>query len=162
IPIYVHSEYHGGTGLAGMVASAQGVGAIIGGVSVTIIAHRRARSFMIGRLIVMLAFSLAIYALAPNAVWVAVASALLGGSGDGRAVGVADQPSNRLADRFQRCSVEHVIDAVACSTARLAIRRDNFEELGRPGHRQHRGKPEVERRLAGGGDTQRRDDGVAH
>src|SRR3954454_12307491 len=83
IPIYVHSEYHGGTGLAGMVASAQGVGAIIGGVSVTIIAHRHARSFMIGRLIVMLALSLAIYAVAPNAIWVAVASALLGGSGAG-------------------------------------------------------------------------------
>jgi MFS family permease len=83
IPIYVHSEYSGGTGLAGMVASAQGVGAIIGGVSVTIIAHRRARSFMIGRLIVMLAVSLAIYAVAPNALWVAVGSALLGGAGAG-------------------------------------------------------------------------------
>src|SRR3954471_20260443 len=61
-----------------MVASAQRGGASIGGVSVTIIAHRHARSFMIGRLIVMLAFSLAIYALAPNALWVVVGSALLG------------------------------------------------------------------------------------
>jgi len=83
IPIYVHSQYHGGTSLAGLVASAQGVGAIIGGVSVTIIAHRHARSFMIERLIVALAISLAIYAVAPNPLWVAVGSALLGASGAG-------------------------------------------------------------------------------
>jgi MFS family permease len=83
IPIYVHSEYHGGTSLAGMVASAQGIGAILGGISVTIIAHRHARSFMIGRLIVALAVSLAIYAVAPNPLWVAVGSFLLGGSGAG-------------------------------------------------------------------------------
>jgi len=83
IPIYVRSEFHGGTGLAGMVASVQGIGAITGGVAVTILAHRHARSFMIGRLIIALAVSLAIYALAPNAVWVAIGSAMLGGTGAG-------------------------------------------------------------------------------
>ena len=69
--------------MAGTVASAQGAGAIIGGVIVSILAHRHPRSLLIGRLIVMLAFSLALYAVAPNAAWVVAASALLGGSGAG-------------------------------------------------------------------------------
>jgi MFS family permease len=83
IPIYLRAEYGGGTGMAGAVASAQGVGAIVGGISVAILAHRHPRSLLIGRLIVMLALSLGIYAAAPNAMWVVVASALLGGSGAG-------------------------------------------------------------------------------
>jgi MFS family permease len=80
IPIYARSEYGGGTGLAGMVASAQGLGAIIGGVTVTVLAHRHPRSLLVGRLIVMSAVGLALYAAAPNAVWVVCASALLGGA----------------------------------------------------------------------------------
>ena len=83
IPIYLRAEYGGGTGMAGAVASAQGVGAIVGGIIVAMLAHRHPRSLLIGRLIVMLALSLGIYALAPNAAWVVVASALLGGSGAG-------------------------------------------------------------------------------
>jgi MFS family permease len=83
IPIYLRADYGGGTGMAGAVASAQGVGAIIGGVVVAMLAHRHPRSLLIGRLIVMLALSLGIYAAAPNAVWVVAASALLGGSGAG-------------------------------------------------------------------------------
>jgi MFS family permease len=83
IPIYLRAEYGGGTGMAGAVASAQGVGAIVGGIIVAILAHRHPRSLLIGRLIVMLALSLGIYAAAPNAMWVVVASALLGGSGAG-------------------------------------------------------------------------------
>src|SRR3954453_17652049 len=75
---------------------------------------------------------------------------------------MGDQTSNGRADRFELRSVERVVDAVACSTARLAIRRDDLEELGRAGHRQQRGKPEVERRFPGGGNLQRRDDGVAY
>ncbi len=83
IPIYARLEYGGGTGLAGMVASAQGFGAIIGGVIVTVLAHRHPRSRLIGRLIITSAIGLGFYAAAPSAVWVVCASALLGGSAAG-------------------------------------------------------------------------------
>jgi MFS family permease len=83
IPIYLRAEYGGGTGMTGIVASAQGAGAIIGGVTVAMLAHRHPRSILIGRLIVMLALALGLYAVAPNAAWVVAASALLGGSGAG-------------------------------------------------------------------------------
>lgn len=83
IPIYARSEYHGGTGLAGMVASAQGIGAIIGGVTVTVLAHRHPRSLLIGRLIMMSALGLGLYAAAPGPVWVVCASGLLGGAAAG-------------------------------------------------------------------------------
>jgi MFS family permease len=83
IPIYARAEYGGGTGLAGMVASAQGVGAIIGGVVVTMLAVRRARSFLVGRLIVVLSLALTSYAVAPNRIWVVASSALLGAASAG-------------------------------------------------------------------------------
>ncbi len=83
IPIYARSEYHGGTGLAGMVASAQGIGAIIGGVTVTVLAHRHPRSLLIGRLIMLSAMGLGLYAAAPSPVWVVCASGLLGGAAAG-------------------------------------------------------------------------------
>ncbi len=83
IPIYLRAEYGGGTGMAGTVASAQGAGAIIGGVIVSVLAHRHPRSLLIGRLIVVLALALGMYAVAPNAIWVVAASALLGGAGAG-------------------------------------------------------------------------------
>jgi len=83
IPIYLRAGYGGGTGMAGTVASAQGAGAIIGGIIVSVLAHRHPRSLLIGRLIVLLAFALGLYAVAPNAIWVAAASALLGGAGAG-------------------------------------------------------------------------------
>ena len=83
IPIYLRAGYGGGTGMAGTVASAQGAGAIIGGIIVSILAHRHPRSLLIGRLIVLLAFALGLYAVAPNAIWVVAASALLGGAGAG-------------------------------------------------------------------------------
>ena len=83
IPIYLRSDYGGGTAMAGTVASAQGAGAIIGGIIVSILAHRHPRSLLIGRLIVLLAFALGLYAVAPNAIWVVAASALLGGAGAG-------------------------------------------------------------------------------
>jgi MFS family permease len=83
IPIYARLEYDGGTGLAGMVASAQGIGAIAGGVIVTVLAHRHPRSLLIGRLIMTSALGLGLYAAAPSAFWVVCASALLGGSAAG-------------------------------------------------------------------------------
>ncbi|MGZ4790355.1 MAG: MFS transporter, partial [Ilumatobacteraceae bacterium] len=83
IPIYARAEYGGGTGLAGMVASAQGLGAIIGGVTITVIAHRHPRSILVGRLIMTAALGLGLYASAPNAAWVVCASAFLGGAAAG-------------------------------------------------------------------------------
>jgi len=83
IPIYLSTEFGGGTGMAGTVASAQGVGAIVGGVILSILAHKHPRSLLIGRLIFMLALALGLYAIAPNAAWVVAASALLGGAGAG-------------------------------------------------------------------------------
>ena len=78
IPIYAKAEFGGGTGMAGMVASAQGVGAIFGGVLITLLAARYQRSYLVGRLIFVLAAALSVYALAPNRAWVIGAGALLG------------------------------------------------------------------------------------
>ena len=64
IPIYVRAEYGGGTGLTGAVASAQGVGAILGGVLITVLAARHRRSFLVGRLVWALSLALAVCALA--------------------------------------------------------------------------------------------------
>jgi MFS family permease len=83
IPIYARAEYGGGTGLAGMIASAQGLGAIIGGVTITVISHRHPRSFLIGRLIMTAALGLGLYASAPNAVWAICAAVFLGGAAAG-------------------------------------------------------------------------------
>lgn len=83
IPIYAKSEFGGGTGMAGMVASAQGVGAIFGGVLITVLAARYKRSYLVGRLIFALAIALSIYALAPNRAWVVAAGALLGAASSG-------------------------------------------------------------------------------
>lgn len=78
IPIYMRAEYGGGTGLTGTVASAQGVGAILGGVMITMLALRYRRSFLVGRLVWLLSFALAVYALAPNRGWVIAGGAMLG------------------------------------------------------------------------------------
>lgn len=83
IPIYVRAEYDGGTGAAGMVASAQGIGAIVGGVGITILATRHLRSMLVGRMVLLLAASLAVYSLAPNLVWVVAASTMLGAASSG-------------------------------------------------------------------------------
>ena len=108
IPIYLRAGYGGGTGMAGTVASAQGAGAIIGGIIVSVLAHRHPRSLLIGRLIVLLAFALGLYAVAPNAVWVVAASALLGGAGAGffiasSAIIQRDAP----AGQPRSCDVDH-------------------------------------------------------
>ncbi len=83
IPIYAKAEFGGGTGMAGMVASAQGVGAIFGGVLITLLAARYQRSYLVGRLIFVLAAALSVYALAPNRAWVIGAGALLGAASSG-------------------------------------------------------------------------------
>lgn len=83
IPIYAKAEFGGGTGMAGMVASAQGVGAIFGGVLITVLAARYKRSYLVGRLIFVLAAALSVYALAPNRAWVVASGALLGAASSG-------------------------------------------------------------------------------
>ena len=79
IPIYTKAEYDGGTSMAGVVASAQGFGAIVGGVLVTWLATRQRRSTLIKGTQVMMAGSLLAYALAPSVVWLVVCAAVLGG-----------------------------------------------------------------------------------
>lgn len=83
IPIYVRSGYHGGTGMAGTVASAQGVGAIIGGIIITVLATRHARSMLVERVVLVLAVALAAYALAPASGLVIAASFTLGAASSG-------------------------------------------------------------------------------
>ena len=78
IPIYVSLEFGGGTGLTGAVASAQGVGAILGGVTITVLAARHRRSYLLARLVFVLSLALWNYALAPNTAWLIAGSALLG------------------------------------------------------------------------------------
>ncbi len=78
IPIYVRLEHGGGTGLTGAVASAQGIGAILGGVAITLLAARHRRSFLVGRLVFALSLALIVYALAPNTAWLIASSAVLG------------------------------------------------------------------------------------
>ena len=78
IPIYIRTEFHGGTGLTGTVASAQGVGAIIGGVAITVLASSRQRSMMIRRIMVFISCALLLYATAPNPAVLILAAFLLG------------------------------------------------------------------------------------
>ena len=80
IPIYAKAEYGGGTGLAGVISSAQGLGAILGGVVITMLAVRHRRSFLVGRVVVVLVLALTAYALAPGAAWVIGIAAVLGAS----------------------------------------------------------------------------------
>jgi MFS family permease len=79
IPIYVRAEYDGGTGLTGIVASAQGIGAIIGGIMITMLAARYGRSVLIGWVAIGVSIALAAYALAPNRAWVIAVAMVLGG-----------------------------------------------------------------------------------
>jgi MFS family permease len=78
IPIYAAAEYGGGTGLAGLFSSAQGVGAIIGGIIITVLATRFRRSHLFERIVLFVAGMLAFYAAAPNSTAVTIGAALLG------------------------------------------------------------------------------------
>ncbi len=83
IPIYAKAEYRGGTGLAGTVASAQGVGAILGGVAITLLAARHRRSWLIVRVIWLLTIGLTVYAIAPNRAWLIGCAMVLGAASSG-------------------------------------------------------------------------------
>lgn len=78
IPIFAKAEFGGGTGLAGTIASAQGIGAIFGGIIITLLAAHYRRSFLVGRLVWVLSGALACYALAPNRAWAIGFAAILG------------------------------------------------------------------------------------
>ena len=79
IPIYVKAEYDGGTSMAGAVASAQGVGAILGGFVKTWLAARHSRSSLLKGVQFTMAATLFVYALAPSVVVLVVCAAILGG-----------------------------------------------------------------------------------
>ena len=80
IPIYVQGEYDGGTGVVGMVASAQGIGAIVGGILTSLLAQRFARSVMVHWIVVITAALLTAYAVAPSIPWVVAVVFVLGGA----------------------------------------------------------------------------------
>lgn len=79
IPIYVKAEYDGGTSMAGAVASAQGVGAIIGGFLMTWLATRYSRSSLLKGVQLTMAVALFVYATAPSVTVLVVCAAILGG-----------------------------------------------------------------------------------
>jgi MFS family permease len=81
IPIFARAEFGGGTGLAGVISSAQGIGAIIGGIAITMLAVRRRRSELLVGIVTLVSISLVGYAMAPTAVAVAGAAAVLGAGG---------------------------------------------------------------------------------
>jgi len=78
VPIYAKAEFDGGTGLAGLISSAQGVGAIVGGITITMVAARRRRSDLMVGVVVLLGVALAFYAVAPTRATVAIAAMVLG------------------------------------------------------------------------------------
>jgi len=79
IPIYARAEFGGGTGLAGGMASAQGVGSLLGGVTITVLATHFRRSRLLAWVVSMMSVSLAAYAIAPTSAWVITVAVVLGG-----------------------------------------------------------------------------------
>jgi predicted MFS family arabinose efflux permease len=73
----------GGTGLTGAFSSAQGIGAIIGGIIVTMLARRMPRSVLLTWMVVAVTVFLVGFALAPTAPLAIAAAALLGGAAAG-------------------------------------------------------------------------------
>lgn len=78
MPIYARAAYGGGTGTAGLFSSAQGIGAILGGIGVTMLAARHRRSLIMARLVVFVAVALTAFALAPNVATAAAVAVVLG------------------------------------------------------------------------------------
>ncbi|MEZ5378217.1 MAG: MFS transporter [Acidimicrobiales bacterium] len=80
IPIYVQRGYGGSTQMVGIVASAQGIGAIAGGIVISILAQRHPRSTLVVGSVSAASSMLLAYALAPNLGLVVVAIFFLGGT----------------------------------------------------------------------------------
>lgn len=78
IPIYASAVFDGGTGLAGALASAQGIGAIFGGLGVSSLATRMRRSTLFSGLVLVLSVVLVLYGLAPSRIFAVIAAAALG------------------------------------------------------------------------------------
>lgn len=83
VPIYAAAEFGGGTGLAGAISSAQGIGAILGSMIVTVLVARHRRSDVVARVVLVASGALAVYAMAPTATTVPIAAALLGAGAAG-------------------------------------------------------------------------------
>ncbi|MEZ5216101.1 MAG: MFS transporter [Ilumatobacteraceae bacterium] len=100
IPIYAIDELGGGTGLVGALSSAQGIGAIIGGIVVGGLATTFGRSQTIRLLVPFVGVSLAAYAVAPGPRAAMILVAMLGAGGaasfiTGTAVIQRDAPPDR-------------------------------------------------------------------
>ena len=80
VPIYVQGSYDGGAGMVGLVASAQGVGAIIGGIVISFMAQRFTRSTLVVGTVVAVCSLLIAYALAPNLSTLVAVVFVLGGA----------------------------------------------------------------------------------
>ncbi len=80
IPIFVQRSHGGSTQMVGIVASAQGVGAIVGGVVISILAQRYPRSTLVVGSVVSAGTMLVAYAVAPNLGFVVAAIFVLGGT----------------------------------------------------------------------------------
>jgi MFS family permease len=79
IPIYARAVFDGDTSLAGTMSSAQGIGAIVGGIAGATLAHRISRSALTVGVIIYLGGALLAFAAAPNVPSAIAAAALLGG-----------------------------------------------------------------------------------
>jgi MFS family permease len=80
VPIYVQGSYDGGPGMVGLVASAQGVGAIIGGIVISILAQRFDRSTLVVGTVATASTLLIAYAAAPTLPTLVAVIFVLGGA----------------------------------------------------------------------------------
>lgn len=80
VPIYVQGSYDGGTGMVGLVASAQGIGAIIGGVAISFLAQRFSRSTLVVGTVATASTLLIAYAAAPSLPVLVAVIFVLGGA----------------------------------------------------------------------------------
>lgn len=111
IPIYARAEFDGGTGTAGMFSSAQGIGAICGGIVITMLALRHRRSVLMQRVVLFVAAAVAFFAAAPTAPIATIAAAILGGGSSatfitGSAIVQRDAPPahrGRVMSLMQAC-----------------------------------------------------------
>ncbi len=80
VPIYVQGSFEGGTGMVGLVASAQGVGAIIGGVVISFVAPHFSRSSLVWGSVSASCSLLIAYSFAPTLAWLVAVIFVLGGT----------------------------------------------------------------------------------
>ncbi len=80
VPIYVQGSYGGSTQMVGVVASAQGIGAILGGIAISFLAQRYSRSTLVVGSVASAGSMLLAYAAAPNLGFLIAAIFVLGGT----------------------------------------------------------------------------------